>query len=107
MQQNAQVVVSIRVFWIYANDGSIRRLGSDQLAFGPQYDTEIVVCVGMVRIECDRAAIRGDRFVQLESILKDDSEIAMPVRATGLELETSLDQRNCLFAPLLLMREHS
>src|SRR6266511_2136389 len=47
VQQNAEVVVRVRVFWIYANGGSIRRLGFDHLAFGPQDDTEIVVCVGM------------------------------------------------------------
>ena len=52
-------------------------------------------------------SIRDDRIVQLESILQDDPEIAVPVRPIGLELETSLDQRDCLLAPPLLMREHS
>ena len=95
------------MFGIDANRGSICRFGFDRLALGPQDDAEIVVRIGVIRIERNRAPIRDDRFVQLESILQDDPEIAVPVRPIGLELETPLDQRDCLLAPRLLMREHS
>ena len=63
--------------------------------------------IGVVRIECNRASIGGDRLVQPESILQDDPQVAVPVRPIGLELETPLDQRDCLLAPRLLMGEHS
>ena len=95
-QQDAQVVVRVRVLRIDADGGSICRFGFDRLVLGPQDNAEIVVRVGMVRIERNRASIRDDRIVQLESILQDDPEIAVPVRAIGLELETPLDQRDCL-----------
>ena len=92
---------------VQANGDSIGRLGFDRLALRSQDDTEIVVRVGVIRIECDRALIRADRFVQPESILQDDPQVAVPVRALGLELEAPLDQRDCLLAPRLLMGEHS
>ncbi len=107
VQQDAEVVVRVRVFGIYANGDSICSFGFDQLAFGPQDDTEIVVRIGVIRIKCNRALIRDDRFVQLEPILQDDPQIAVPVRPIRLELETPLDQRDCLLAPRLLMGEHS
>ena len=80
---------------------------STSLSLRPQEDAEIVVRIGMIRIERNRALIRGDRLVQLESIPQDDPQIAVPVRPIGLELETPLDQRDGLLAPPLLMGEHS
>ena len=59
------------------------------------------------RVECDRTAVRSDRFIQPQPILQDDPEIAVPVGSLGLELETSLDQHHCVLAPRLLMREHA
>ena len=90
-----------------ANGGSIGRFRFDQLALRPQEDAEIVVRIGMIRIERNRVLTRGDRLVQLESIPQDDPQIAVPVRPIGLELEASLDQRDGLLAPPLLMGEHS
>ena len=55
VQQDAEVVVRVRVLGIDANGGSIRRFGFDHLALCPQDHTEIVVRVGMIRIERDRA----------------------------------------------------
>ena len=48
-----------------------------------------------------------DRLIQLELIPQDDRQIAVPVRPTGLELETSRDQLDGLLAPPFLMGEHS
>ena len=51
VQQDAEVVVGVRVLGIDANGDSIRRFGFDHLALGPEDDAEIVVRVGMARIE--------------------------------------------------------
>ena len=61
--------------------------------------------VGVVRVERNRVLVRCDRFVQPEPILKDDPEIAVPIRSLWLELEASLDQSNGLLASRLLMSE--
>ena len=90
-----------------ANGGSISRLRFDHPALRPQKDAEIVVRVGVIRIERNRPLTGGDRLVQLESIAQDDRQIAVPVRSIGLELETPLDQLDCLLAPPLLMGEHA
>jgi hypothetical protein len=58
-------------------------------------------------IERNRVLVCRDRLVQLEPILENDPEIAVPVRPLGLELEASLDQPDGLLAPFLLMGEHS
>ena len=63
------------------------------------------MCVGVGRIECNRALVRRDRLVQPEPILEDDPEIAVPVRPLGLERETSLDQSDGLLASRVLMGE--
>jgi hypothetical protein len=63
------------------------------------------VGIGVGRIERDRALVRRDRIVQPEPILEDDAEIAVPVRALGLELEASLDQYDGLLASRLLVGE--
>ena len=53
------------------------------------------------------APICGDRIGQPEPILQNDAQIAVPVGALGLELETPLDQRDCLLAARPLMGEHA
>ena len=63
--------------------------------------------VGVIRIECNRMLERDDRLVQLEPILEDDPEIAVPVRLIGLELETSPEQSKGLVAARLLMGENA
>ena len=65
VQEDAEVVVGVRVLGIQADGGAIGRFGFDRLALRSQDDTEIVVRVGVLRIECDRALIRAERFVQL------------------------------------------
>ena len=63
--------------------------------------------VGVARVELDRALVSCGCLVQPETILQDDPEIAVPVGAVGLELDASLDQRDCFVASLLLMGEDS
>ena len=100
-------MVRVRVFGIDSSGDSICRFGFDRSVLGPQDHTEIVVRIGVIRIKRNRALVCDDRIVQLESILQNDPQIAVPVRPIGLELETPLDQRDCLLAPRLLMGEHS
>ena len=92
---------------VQADGGAIGLFRFDRLALRSQDDTEIVVCVGVIRIDGDGALVRAERFVQPELILQDDPQVAVPVRALGSELEAPLDQRDCLLAPRLLMGEHS
>ena len=92
---------------IDANGGSIRRFRFDDPSFGPEHHAEIVVGICVRRIERNRTFVRRSRLVQLEPILQDDPEIAVPVRPIGLELETSLDQGDGLLALRLLMGEDS
>ena len=107
VQQNAEVVVRVRVVGVDANGRSIRRLRFDDLSFGSQHDAQVVVSVCVIRVECDRLLVRRGRLVQLKPILQDDPEIAVPVGPIGLELEASRDQGDGLLALRLLMRENS
>jgi hypothetical protein len=86
---------------------AIRRFRFDRLAFGSQDDAEVVVRIGVARLERDRTTVGGDRVVELDAVLPDDAEIAVPIRALRLELEASLDQRHRLLAPRLLVGEHA
>ena len=107
VEQNAEVVVRIRVVGVDSNRGSICRLRFDDTSLRAEDDAEVVVGVRVIRVEGDRLLVRRDRLVQPEPILQDDPEIAVPVGPIGLELETSLDQRDGLVASRLLMGEHS
>ena len=107
VQQDAEVRIRVGMVGTRANGGSVGRFRFDDIALRPQQDTEIVVRVGMVRVERNRAPTRDDRLVQPEPIPQDDPQVAVPVRPIGLELETPLDQLDCLLAPPLLMGEHS
>ena len=118
-----QIAASCERFWPFSStprlwyasecSGSMRMASryaasaSAALAFRPQHDAEVVVRVGVARLERDRTAVGGDRIVELDAVLPDDAEIAVPVRALGLELEASLDQRDRLLAPRLLVGEHA
>ena len=106
VQQNAEVVVRVRVVGIYTNCGSIGRFRFNDSSLGSEHHAEIAVSIGVIRVECNRLLVRPDCLVQVEPILEDDAEIAVPVRPLGLELETSLDQSDGLFAPRLLMGEN-
>ena len=106
VQQNAEVVVCVRVVGIDTNCGSIRRFRFNDPSLGSEHHAEIAVGIGVIRVECNRMLVRRDRLVQLEPILEDDPEIAVPVRPLGLELETSLDQSDGLLAPRLLVGEN-
>ena len=105
VEEHAEVVVRVRVLGIYAYCDPIVRFGFFRLAFGPQDHTEIVVRVGVLRFERDRALVCDDRIVELESILQDDPQIAVPVRSLRFELQAPPDQRDCILASCLLMRE--
>ena len=73
----------------------------------PQHHAEVVVRVRVLRVERDRALVRGGRLVQPEPVLQDDAEVAVPVGPIGLELEAPLDQRDRLVASPLLVGEHA
>ena len=51
VQQDAEVVIRVRVLRIDANGGPIRRFGFDDVALGPEDDAEIAVRGGVGRIE--------------------------------------------------------
>ena len=72
-----------------------------------QDDSEIVVRVGVIRIECNGALTGGNRLVQVEPIPEDDPQITVPVGAIGCELETAFDQRESLIAAPFLVGEHA
>ena len=59
VQQDAEVVVRVRVVGIDADRGSIRRLRLDDPSLRPEHHAEVVVRVGVLRIECDRALVRA------------------------------------------------
>jgi hypothetical protein len=94
------------VVGIYANSGSIRRFRFDDPSFGSEHHAEIVVGIGVIRIERNRMVVRRDRVVKLEPVLENDPEIAVPVRPVGLEFETFLDQSDGRLALRLLMGEN-
>ena len=99
-------MVRVRVLGIQVNRSSISLLRLHHPSLRPEHHTEIVVRVGVLRVERDRALVRAGRPVQLESILQHDAQVAVPVRPPGLELEASLDQRDRLLALRLLVGEH-
>ena len=82
----------------YLNGGAIGRFRFDEPTLRSQDDSEIVVRVGVIRIECDGALTGGNRLVQVEPIPEDDPQITVPVGAIGCELETAFDQRESLIA---------
>ena len=65
VEEDAEVVVGVRMLGIQADGDAIGLFRFDQLALRSQDHTEIVVGVGVLRIDCDGALIRGERFVQL------------------------------------------
>ena len=71
------------MLWTHANRGPIGRFGFDEPVLRSQEDTEIVMRVGVIRIELNRAMAGNDGLIQLESITQDDREIAVPVRRSG------------------------
>ena len=107
VQQDAQVVVGVRVLGMEADRGSIRRLCFLESALRAQHHTEVVVGIGMTRIECDRALVRRRCSLQLESILQDDPEVAVPVCPRPARARDSARSVRLPAAPALLMGEHS
>ncbi len=107
VEQDAEVVVRIRMVGVDLDRRSICRLRIDDASLRAEDDAEVVVGVRVLRVESDRPLVRGGRFVQPEAILQDDPEIAVPVGPIGLELETPRDQRDGVVVSLLLMGEHS
>jgi hypothetical protein len=63
--------------------------------------------VRVARIDGDRTPVRVDCEVQPFVRLEDDAEVAVPVRLIGHERDASLDEREGLVVPPLLMREHT
>ena len=107
VQQDAKVVVRIRVFGIDTNRRPIGSLGFGQFASCSEHHAEIAVRIRVARIEGNRTAICGDRIIQPQPLLQDDPQVAVPIRPLGLELEAPLDQRNRVVTPSPLMGEHA
>ena len=77
------------------------------IAGGSQHRAKIVVGVGVLRLDRDRAPVGVDRPVESPGRLKNDTEVAVAVRAIRHDIEAALDERDRLVMPSLLMREHA
>ena len=66
VQQHAEIVVGVRVLGVDADRVPVRRFRFGRLAFRPEHDAEVVVRVGVARLQRDRAAVGGDRVVELD-----------------------------------------
>ena len=61
----------------------------------------------MSGIEDDRALVGFDRFVELPRLLKNDAEVAMPVRRIWRERQALPNELNAFIPAAALVREHA
>ena len=83
VEQDAEVGVRVDMLRVEPDGRPVRRLGLDRLARRPQQHAEIAMSIGVSRIEDDRALVGFDRFVEQPRPLKNDAEVAVPVRRIG------------------------
>src|ERR1700752_2002735 len=107
IEQDAEVRVGIDMVGTQAYCRSVGSLGFLRPANGAQQDAEVVVRVGVTRVDRDGTFVLGDRIPESTVGLQNNPEIAVPVRLIRAEREALPDEVDGLIGSALLVRQQA
>jgi hypothetical protein len=92
---------------VQLNGRAIRGFGFVWFSKRPQQHAEIAMGIRVSRLDGDRTPVRVDRPFQLAVRLKDDPQVAVPIRLIRHQRKAPLEELDRFVAPPLLVREDS